>query len=117
MAAPETNTNPPQSKPKSRREMLEQFVASHPDAAFGRYGLAMECARLGDNSAAEANFKQLVSSHPEYVAAYFQFGQFLAKLGRAAEARTILSEGVEKAAASGDAHARSEMQAALGELG
>lgn len=116
MTAPETNTNPPQSKPKSRREMLEQYVASHPEDAFGRYGLAMECVRLGDNPAAEAHFKQLMSSHPEYVATYLQFGQFLAKLGRTAEARTILSQGVERAAAAGDGHARSEIQAALDEL-
>ena len=117
MTAPETNATPPRSKPGSRREMLEQFVAGHPDDAFGRYGLAMECAQAGDNSAAEANFKKLMSSHPEYVAAYFQFGQFLAKLGRAEEARAILSAGIERAAAAGDGHARSEMQAALDELG
>lgn len=96
--------------------MLEKFVASHPDDAFGRYGLAMECAKQDDNAAAEAHFKQLISSHPEYVAAYFHFGQLLAKLGRVVEARTIFAEGVARASASGDAHARSEMQAALDEL-
>ena len=117
MTAPETNSNSPQDKPKSRRGMLEQFVAGHPGDAFGRYGLAMECAQAGDNSAAEANFMKLMDSHPEYVATYFQFGQFLAKLGRAAEARAILSAGIERAAAAGDGHARSEMQAALDELG
>ncbi|HKW87584.1 MAG TPA: tetratricopeptide repeat protein [Candidatus Acidoferrales bacterium] len=116
MTAPETNANQPQGKPKNRREMLEQFVAGHPDDAFARYGLAMECMRLGDNPAAEAHFKQLMSSHPDYVASYFPFGQMLAKLGRAAEARRILAAGVERAAATGDGHARSEMQVALDEL-
>ncbi|HEV2491109.1 MAG TPA: tetratricopeptide repeat protein [Candidatus Acidoferrales bacterium] len=95
--------------------MLEQFVAHHPADAFGRYGLAMECAKLGDN-AAEANFKQLIDSHPAYVAAYFQFGQLLAKLGRVAEARKILSEGISQAVTIGDEHARNEMQSALDEL-
>ncbi|HEV2297695.1 MAG TPA: tetratricopeptide repeat protein [Candidatus Acidoferrales bacterium] len=92
-------------------------MASHPDDAFGRYGLAMECAKQNDNAAAEAHFKQLISSHPEYVAAYFHFGRLLAMLGRTAEARSVLAEGVARATAGGDAHARSEIQAALDELG
>lgn len=117
MTPPETDAKPQQAKPKSRREMLEAFVASHPGDAFARYGLAMECVRLGDNDAAEAHFKQLMASHPEYVAAYFHFGQLLVKLGRTAEARMILTQGVARATAAGDGHARSEMQAALDELG
>jgi tetratricopeptide (TPR) repeat protein len=96
--------------------MLEEFAASHPSDAFARYGLAMECAKLGDNAAAEANFKRLLGSHPEYVAAYLHYGQLLAKLGRIAEARKVLTDGIAQAASAGDEHARGEMQAALDEL-
>ena len=88
-------------------------MASHPHDAFGRYGLAMECAKVGDDAAAEEHFKQLIGSHPEYIAAYFHFGQMLAKLARVEEARAILSKGVAQATSAGDEHARSEMQAAL----
>src|SRR5580704_4620981 len=42
---------------KSRREILEQFVATRPADAFARYGLAMECAKLGDDQAAVTNFQ------------------------------------------------------------
>lgn len=97
--------------------MLEEFVASHPADAFARYGLAMECAKADDHAAAEKHFRQIITEHGEYVAAYFQFGQLLARLGRVAEARAILSEGVARAGVAGDAHARSEMQAALDQLG
>jgi cytochrome c-type biogenesis protein CcmH/NrfG len=42
---------------KSRREMLEEFVARKPDDAFSRYGLAMECMNSGDVAAANEHFR------------------------------------------------------------
>lgn len=101
---------------KSRREILEQFVAARPADAFARYGLALECAKLGDDRAAATHFQHLVEKHPDYVATYFQYGQFLAKLGREAEARKMLSAGIVVAQRAGDIHARDEMQAALNSL-
>lgn len=106
-----------QDPAKNRRKMLEEFVAKHPADAFGRYGLAMECIKENDTAAAEDNFKQLLSTKPEYVAAYFQYGRMLAALGRAEQARRVLAEGVARASKAGDAHALSEMQAALDDLG
>jgi tetratricopeptide (TPR) repeat protein len=98
---------------KSRREMLEQFVAGKPDDAFARYGLALECVKLGDETAAVSHFQALLQAHPMYVAGYFQYGQLLSRLGRLDEARRILSDGIVVAQKSGDIHARDEMQAAL----
>lgn len=98
---------------KSRREMLEQFVAEKPSDAFARYGLALECVKLGDDPAATLHFQKLLELHPQYVAGYFQFGQLLARLGRIDEARKLLSDGIIVAQKAGDMHARDEMQAAL----
>ncbi len=98
---------------KSRREMLEQFVTEKPGDAFARYGLALECVKLGDDEAAARNFEQLLEAHPGYVAAYFQFGQLLARMGRLEQARKLLSDGIVVAQKAGDMHARDEMQAAL----
>ncbi len=106
----------PQPQKKTRRQLLEDFVAAKPADAFARYGLAMECANSGDAAAADDNFKTLLTSNPEYVAAYFQYGQFLAKSGRTEEARSALSAGVAMAQRTGDEHARSEMEAALADL-
>lgn len=97
--------------------MLEEFVAAKPSDAFARYGLAMECANSGDSPAADEQFKTLLGAHPNYVAAYFQYGQFLAKSGREDEARSTLQAGIATAQRTGDDHARSEMEAALAELG
>jgi predicted Zn-dependent protease len=106
-----------QPQKKSRRQILEDFVAQKPNDAFARYGLAMECANAADTAAADEHFKALLAAHPEYVAGYFQYGQFLAKSGRAQEARSTLTAGVATARRVGDDHARSEMEAALAELG
>jgi tetratricopeptide (TPR) repeat protein len=101
---------------KSRREALEGFVQANPNDAFARYGLALECAKLGDDAATKLHFGQLLAAHPEYVAGYFQFGQYLARVGETSEARRILSDGIAVAASSGDFHARDEMQGALAAL-
>ncbi len=101
---------------KSRRETLEQFVAKKPGDAFALYGLAMECANLGDDQAAAGHFQKLLETNPGYVAGYFQFGQFLSRLGRLEDARKLLSDGIVVAQKAGDAHARDEMQAALNSL-
>ncbi len=106
-----------QPQKKTRRQILEDFVAAKPTDAFARYGLAMECANSGDTAAADEHFKALLASHPEYVAGYFQFGQFLAKAGRTEEARSTLNAGIATAQRTGDQHARAEMEAALAELG
>ena len=98
---------------KSRREALEQFVADKPADAFARYGLALECVKLGDEPAATLHFQKLLEMNPNYVAGYFQFGQLLARIGRLDEARKLLSDGIVVAQRAGDMHARDEMQAAL----
>jgi cytochrome c-type biogenesis protein CcmH/NrfG len=45
---------------KTRRQMLEEFVAKKPDDAFSRYGLAMECMNSGDPAAADTHFRTLL---------------------------------------------------------
>jgi len=97
----------------NRRDKLEAFVAAKPADAFARYGLALECANLGDAPAAEEHFKHLLEHHPTYVATYYQYGQLLTQLARNDEAKRILSSGIVVAQKAGNSHARDEMQAAL----
>jgi len=106
-----------QTPKKSRRQTLEEFLAARPADAFARYGLAMECANAGDNQAAEENYKLLIAAHPDYTAGYYHYGQLLVRLGRRDEARAVLTSGVAATRRTGDEHARSEMEAAMGELG
>jgi len=98
---------------KSRRDLLEQFVAQKPTDAFARYGLALECVKQGDDAAAAGHFHKLLETNPDYSAGYLQFGQLLSRLGQLEEARKTLSAGIVVAQKAGDLHARDEMQAAL----
>ena len=102
---------------KTRREMLEEFVAKKADDAFSRYGLAMECMNSGDSAAADAHFRHLVNHNSGYVPAYLMYAQFLARESRKEEARKVLADGIAAASQKGDAHARDEMQALLNDLG
>ena len=102
---------------KSRRQMLEEFVATKPDDPFSRYGLAMECMNSGDPAAADQHFRALLQSNAEYVPAYLMYAQLLVRESRGEEARTILSSGIAAAEKKGDQHARSEMEVLLSEIG
>jgi hypothetical protein len=101
---------------KTRRQMLEEFVAQKPQDAFTRYGLAMECMNSGDPAAADTHFRALVSNHADYIPAYLMYAQFLARESRAAEAREVLTSGIAAATTRHDDHARSEMESLLNDL-
>jgi predicted Zn-dependent protease len=101
---------------KTRKQQLEEMLAEDPNDPFLRYGLAMEYVSAGDLEAAVRGFRDLIGVAPDYVAAYHQAGQSLARLGRAAEARDLLRQGVAAAARQNDAHAKGEMEALLDTL-
>jgi tetratricopeptide (TPR) repeat protein len=98
----------------SRIETLQQLLAQSPANTFVRYGLAMEFVKAGELDRAVGEFDTLLQTEPSYSAAYFHGGQTLEKLGRLDQARDFYRRGL---AASNDAHARSELQAALDILG
>jgi thioredoxin-like negative regulator of GroEL len=101
---------------KTRRQILEEFVANKPDDAFSRYGLAMECMNSGDNTAADQQFRELLSRNADYVPAYLMYAQMLSRESRFDDACKILIDGISKASQKGDGHARSEMESLLAEL-
>ena len=101
---------------KTRRQLLEEFVAKDPNDAFSRYGLAMECSKNGDAPSADLHFRELLGRNIEYVPGYLMYAQFLVQQSRADEARAVLNTGITVAARKGDSHARSEMEALFSEL-
>jgi thioredoxin-like negative regulator of GroEL len=101
---------------KSRRQMLEEFVAKKPDDAFSRYGLAMECMNGGDPQSADEHFRALLQRNQDYVPAYLMYAQLLVRQSRPDEARGVLSSGIAAADKKGDQHARSEMETLLSEI-
>lgn len=100
----------------SRREQLEEMLASDPDDVFLQYALAMECVSAGDVEDGLTRLAALNSAHPEYIAAWFQRGQALAGEGRSDEARDVLQQGIAEGKQVGDAHAVGEMTEFLASL-
>jgi len=100
-----------------RVEVLKNILSAKPEDSFARYGLAMEHVKAGEFDLAAAEFKTLISHNPDYCYAYFHGAQALEKLGRKEDAREMYRAGIEAAGRTGDAHARSELQAALDLLG
>lgn len=90
------------------------MLAENPANTFVRYGLAMELVNTGELDRAVGEFETLLQTDASYSAAYFHGGQTLEKLGRLDQARDFYRRGLEF---SRDAHARSELQAALDILG
>lgn len=101
---------------KTRRQMLEEFVAKKPDDAFSRYGLAMECMNSGDPTAADTHFRALIERNADYIPAYLMYGQLLARESRNDDAKRVLTAGMAAASKKGDEHARSEMETLLNEV-
>jgi hypothetical protein len=101
---------------KSRRQLLEEFVAKEPNDPFSRYGLALECSNSGDAPNADLHFRELLQRNIEYVPGYLMYAQFLTKQSRNDEPRAVLNTGITVAARKGDAHARSEMETLFAEL-
>ncbi len=77
----------------------------------------MELDKEGEHERSLATYRELVSDVPPYVPAFFMSAQQLARLGRVAEARAILRDGIEQARATGNAHAAGEMSEFLTSLG
>jgi predicted Zn-dependent protease len=100
-----------------RIAMLNEILEQNANDAFARYGLAMEYSNAGQVERAMAEFSKLLSAHPDYTAGYFMAAQTLAKSERVEEAREMLTHGIASARRTGNAHAQSEMEAMLAELG
>lgn len=100
---------------KSRLEMLHEILAADPSNAFARYGLAMEMVASHPEESWR-HFEYLLAHQPDYLATYYQAAKLLLALGRAAQAREVLTRGIEVAARQQNDHARSELAALLEEL-
>lgn len=97
----------------NRLDALKQMIAQDPGNTFARYGLAMEYSKNDLFEEAVSEFNRLLESDGTYVAAYYHGGQALEKLGRVEDARDFYERGIEACDRKGDAHTRSEIEAAL----
>ncbi len=101
----------------ARRQQIEAMLADDPQDRFLRFSLAMELQKEGEHERSIELLRALMAEEPPYVVAFFMAAKQLAGLGRIAEARSALRDGIEQARRQGDAHAASEMSEYLTTLG
>lgn len=101
---------------KSRKEMLEEFLAADPADLFSRYALALELEKEQRPADAIAQLHQVIERDAGYIAAYYHLGRLLARAGQTSEARAIYRTGLDRAAQAGDRRTRDEIQEALDSL-
>src|SRR5262245_40782220 len=88
----------------------QAVLKDDPDqAGFFRYRLGMEHLSEGDQETARMIFEALRAAKPDYVPAYLQLGQLLARLGEEEQARDVYRKGIAVARAQKDHKAADEM--------
>ena len=97
-----------------RIAMLTEALEQNSTDAFTRYALAMAQASAGNHEQALAEYATILEHNPDYVPAYQMSAQLLLKLSRTDEAHTRLRAAAKR---TGNAHAQSELQAMLDDLG
>ena len=102
---------------KSRKEQIQELLELDPNDSFLRYGLGMEQASEGDDTAAVQTLTALIALDANYVPAYVQAGRAMIRLGDDDEAREVLKKGIATATRQGDDHAAGEMAGFLAEIG
>jgi tetratricopeptide (TPR) repeat protein len=100
-----------------RVAILQEILSQNPNDAFARYGLALEHSNQGNIELALEEFTKLLCAHPDYTAGYFMAAQALARADRTDEARKMLADGIASAKRTANAHAQSEMETMLADLG
>lgn len=100
-----------------RVAMLQEILSQNPNDAFARYGLALEHSNQGNIELALKEFRKLLAAHPDYTAGYFMAAQALARADRTDDAKKMLADGIVSAKRTANAHAQSEMEAMLTDLG
>ncbi|MBM3785647.1 MAG: tetratricopeptide repeat protein [Acidobacteria bacterium] len=97
----------------SRANTLRSLLEQDPKNSFVRYGLAMDHVNNGALEDAVLEFQTLLANDPNYCAGYYHGGQTLEKLGRLTDAAGLYRAGIDASTRTGDAHTRSELEAAL----
>ncbi len=94
---------------------LQGMLEADPTNHFVRYALAQELVNRGEDHRAAEEFQCILDADANYQAAYYHAGKALERLGRLGEAKALYVQGIEASFRTGNAHARSELEAALEE--
>jgi len=94
-------------------EKLHAMLEKQQGDPFLLYAIAMEHKKLNDSPKAIEFLDRVIQADPNYCYAYYQRGQILESSGNVEGARKTYNDGIVAAKRAGDAHAQSELEAAL----
>lgn len=100
----------------NRLKQLLDIYRDEPDDAFTRYAIALEYNARKEYQAAQDWFERLRADEPEYVPTYYMLAGVYRATDEPQKALEIYRAGLQAAKKAGDAHALSELAAALEEL-
>lgn len=94
-------------------QKLQSMLERAPRDTFLLYAIGMEYKKLQTPSKAIEYFDRTIEVDAGYCYAYFQRGQVHEQTGNVPAARDSYRAGIAAAEKAGDAHAKSELEAAL----
>ena len=97
-----------------RIRLLEQYAKEDPNDPFPPYALALELFQSNPVRAAEL-FSYLMTQHADYVPTYYHAAILARQQSNQTQAENIALRGIEKAKASGDQKAATELRSLLDE--
>ena len=74
---------------------IRDLLRQDPEDVFLNYSLAMLQKKEGLDEEALASFDRCIDLEPNYIAAWFHKGMFLAALEETEKAKTVLEAGIE----------------------
>ena len=89
------------------------MLAREPNDTFLLYGIALEYKKLNDPKRAIEFLDRVIALDAGYCYAYHQKGLVFESSGDLVAARQAYRDGIEASKQKGDAHAQSEIEAAL----
>ena len=101
----------------TRKEQIQQLLATTPQDPFLRFALAKEYEKEGDDAEAIRGYEALAQDSPDYVGTYYHLGKALERVRREADAWRTYTTGMAVAKRLGEAHALTELGGARMELG
>ena len=100
----------------SRAQVFRDWLANKPTDRFARYSLALELRQSGELAHAEAEFRTLLSHHPDSAAGAMQLASLLDELGRGEEGVEVLESSVKALEALGSPEAERDLTEVRAEL-
>ncbi len=98
---------------ENRKKWIEEMLATHADDPFLHYALALENQKEGNLTEAILILNKLQTSHPDYLACYYQLGKMYEAVGENEKAVDAFLDGRRLAKKNGDIKAVGELSEAL----